>query len=68
MSEIRTVICDLVECNKRSPEGGCSVYPPEGQRFRDKVGYCPVCDKGPNKVEVKTSIPKKRAGQQKQKK
>jgi|GEM_PF-5513926 len=65
MSEI---ICDLVKCDKRNSEGGCSVYSPEGQKLRDKLGYCPICDAGPNKIEVNTNAPKKRAGQQKQKK
>ena len=41
-------------------------FPEKGRRFRDRQGYCPVTNIGPNKKVIKTSK-KVRAGQQKQK-
>jgi hypothetical protein len=54
--------------------GGCTVYSEEGQKLRERLGYCPVADKyfDPDKQEAyeKSKNPKGRGrvGQQKQRK
>jgi len=61
------MICQDVKCKKLKDDGSCSVYNKGGQEYRDRYGYCPIPDAGPNKV-VNVADTKKRAGQQKQKK
>ena len=63
----RKMICAAINCPKVIGEGRCSVYPPAGQLFRDKMGHCPIPDDGPNK-KIRVVAGKKRSGQQKQKK
>ena len=59
------IICTAIHCPKLS--GLCTVYSPEGMRFRDTLGYCPIPADGPAKPRVVPKV-KKRIGQQKQKK
>jgi len=67
-------ICRLVNdgkgCFKLDPTHGCTVYNHGGARFRDRQGYCPIPDDGPNKPKTNSvkSVKVVRAGQQKQKK
>lgn len=65
------MICRLLNngrgCEKFDPQFGCSVYNRGGMKFRDRQGYCPIVDDGPNKKVTATKV-KVRAGQQKQKK
>ncbi|MGD9161530.1 MAG: hypothetical protein PVG39_24165 [Desulfobacteraceae bacterium] len=62
------MICIDTKCPKVKDWGFCSVYSIDGQRFRNRQGYCPIPDAGPNKKVSKIVGTKKRAGQQKQKK
>jgi hypothetical protein len=64
----RKMICAAINCPKVIGRGECCVYSPAGQKFRDRQGYCPVPDDGPNKRVIKAPAGKKRSGQQKQKK
>lgn len=64
------MICRLLRngrgCVKFDPQYGCSVYPRGGMQFRDRQGYCPIPDDGPNKPKMATRV-KRRVGQQKHK-
>lgn len=61
------MICKDIGCPKLQQSNVCSVYTPQGQLFRNRMGYCPIPDDGPNK-KVKAGNNKSRVGQQKQKK
>jgi len=62
------MLCTDIKCSKVVGKGLCSVYPPAGQKFRDRQGYCPIPDAGPNKEVHVVQGAKIRAGQQKHKK
>jgi hypothetical protein len=60
------VICDDYKCRK-FVDNSCEAYPTMGQDLRNRLGYCPVLNDGPNKPRVKVREEKKRVGQQKSK-
>jgi hypothetical protein len=62
------MLCSSIKCSKMKDFGFCSIFNPDGQRFRDRQGYCPVPDDGPNRATPKVDTKKKRFGQQKQSK
>jgi len=66
------MICDTINeggpCIKLVNPMICEVYPPKGMMLRDKLGYCPLIDAGPNKKVRAINSEKIRIGQQKAKK
>jgi hypothetical protein len=60
------MICEDYKCRK-FVGNSCDAYPTMGQDLRNRLGYCPVLNDGPNKPKIKVREEKKRVGQQKNK-
>ena len=53
------MLCSSIKCPKMKDFGFCSVFNPDGQKFRDRRGYCPVPDDGPNRPTPKVAVKKR---------
>jgi hypothetical protein len=60
------VICEDYKCRKFIDQA-CDAYPTMGIALRDRLGYCPVLNDGPNAPKPRQRSEKIRQGQQKSK-